>query len=312
MTPLALLRARRASGSKPGHRTDNAHLAMVLEGGGMRGVVSIAMASEFEHRGYTEAFDSVHGSSAGACGAAYFAAGQADYGARIYFEDINNKRFIDMWRPLRGAAIMDKAFLVEDVMVNTKPLRWLELVSRPGFLNIVATAVATGISQEFDTFESREELLGALKASICLPLIAGHTVTLDGTGYVDGGIVQQIALESAAGKGATHAVVLMTRSEGETERPVRRGAEWDALMLRAVYGEALYAAYRARNPGINAIMHAITNGTFRSRSGGIVLVDGVARKSDSTEVSRLCTDSVVLKRAYAEGRARAAAYLDGP
>lgn len=311
MTPRALLEARRASGSKVGYRADDAHLALVLEGGGMRGVVSIAMASEFEHRGYRDAFDSVHGSSAGACAAAYFAAGQADYGARIYFEDINNKRFIDAWRPLRGEAIMDKSFLIDDVMVNIKPLLWSEIVSRPGFLNIVATAAATGIGQQFDTFDSRDELLATLKASICLPLIAGHSVALEGTDFVDGGIVQQIALESAASKRATHAVVLMTRSEVEMERPVRRGPQLDALMLRAVYGQALYAAYRARNPGINSIMHAISDGLFCSRSGINILVDGVARTSDSTEVSRLCTDGETLKRAYAEGRSRAAAYLSG-
>src|ERR1700750_2533864 len=95
VTPQDLLRARGTDGSRRLARNDPFHLALVLEGGGMRGVVCIGMAAGFEQLGFSRCFDSVHGSSAGACGGAYFCSGQALYGGAIYYEDVNNRRFID-------------------------------------------------------------------------------------------------------------------------------------------------------------------------------------------------------------------------
>ena len=70
----------------------------------MRGVVSAGMVSALEELGLTHAFDAVYGSSAGAINAAYFLAGQARLGTTIYYEDINNARFIDLAAPARAAA----------------------------------------------------------------------------------------------------------------------------------------------------------------------------------------------------------------
>jgi predicted patatin/cPLA2 family phospholipase len=87
----------------------------------MRGVVGGGMVSVFEERGYSDAFDSIHGSSAGACAAAYFAARQARMGVEIYYEDINNKRFIDPLRLILGRPAMDRDFLIDIVMRKKKP-----------------------------------------------------------------------------------------------------------------------------------------------------------------------------------------------
>jgi predicted patatin/cPLA2 family phospholipase len=122
-TPRDLLLKRSHDESVRGCRNDGWHLALVFEGGGMRGVVSIAMASAFEDRGLLSAFDSLHGSSAGACGCAYFAAGQSKTGASIYYEDINNKRVINKRRIITARPIMDTDYLVDVVMRSVKPLK---------------------------------------------------------------------------------------------------------------------------------------------------------------------------------------------
>ena len=82
-----LLRLRQDTASACGNRADPYHLALVIEGGGMRGVVSGGMVSALEERALLRCFDSVHGSSAGACAGAYFVAGQARLGTRIFYED---------------------------------------------------------------------------------------------------------------------------------------------------------------------------------------------------------------------------------
>src|SRR5205085_4592843 len=69
---LGLLAARARAG---GARGDGAALALVIEGGGMRGVVSSAMAAAIEARGLTRCLDLVVGTSAGALNGAALLAG---------------------------------------------------------------------------------------------------------------------------------------------------------------------------------------------------------------------------------------------
>src|SRR3982751_2138376 len=111
---IEILRARAARGSRAPHE-DGARIAPAIEGGAMRGVVSAGMVAALEQLGMTHAFDAVYGSSAGAINGAYFLAGQANLGATIYSEDINNRKFIDLARPLRGRPIVDLDFLIEHV-----------------------------------------------------------------------------------------------------------------------------------------------------------------------------------------------------
>src|SRR5262245_41451751 len=94
---IQLLRARVARGSCAPHE-DGVTIALAVEGGAMRGVVSAGMVWALEDLGLTGAFDAIYGSSAGSINAAYFLGGQAGLGTRIYYEDINNARFIDLRR----------------------------------------------------------------------------------------------------------------------------------------------------------------------------------------------------------------------
>src|SRR6185295_17864076 len=89
----------------------------------------------------THAFDAVYGSSGGAINAAYFLAGQARVGSTIYFDDINNARFIDPLRPLRGRSIVDLGFLLDDVAIKRKPLDVGRLLHGATPLSVLATDV---------------------------------------------------------------------------------------------------------------------------------------------------------------------------
>src|SRR3954452_17802375 len=80
-TPIDVLRARRA-GADDQHR-----VALVVEGGCMRGVISAGALTALEHLRLAERFDAVYGVSAGALGGAYMLAGQAALGTSIYFDD---------------------------------------------------------------------------------------------------------------------------------------------------------------------------------------------------------------------------------
>lgn len=63
----------------------------------MRGVVLGAMIAALEKLGFSDCLDAVCGASAGAMAAAYFVAGNASVGATIYYEQINNRHFINVF-----------------------------------------------------------------------------------------------------------------------------------------------------------------------------------------------------------------------
>ncbi len=63
---LRALAARCRTGSRPGARDDGLRIALIIEGGGMRGVISAGMALALDELGLVPAFDAVYGASAGA------------------------------------------------------------------------------------------------------------------------------------------------------------------------------------------------------------------------------------------------------
>jgi len=127
---IELLVARAARGSRPPHN-DGARIALAVEGGAMRGVISAGMVSALESFGLTDAFDAVYGSSAGAINAAYFLAGQATLGTRIYYEDINNTSFIRLGRAAAGRPIVNLSYLLDDVARSRKRLDVARILTSP-------------------------------------------------------------------------------------------------------------------------------------------------------------------------------------
>jgi predicted patatin/cPLA2 family phospholipase len=301
-----VIQCRAKEKSTPRSRTDNFHVALVVEGGGMRGVVAGGMVSALEERCLVDCFDSVHGASAGACAGAYFLTNQASLGTSIYYEDINNKQFISILRPILLRPIMNADFLIDYVMQSVKVLDVDKLITQIGRLNIVTTEADTGQPRIFNRFTSAEHFFRALKASITIPLIAGRWVILEDRKLVDGGMTQQIALQSAVDAGATHILVLMTHRCHELIRPSSdKKVDYERWLIKAIYGQSLADCYSKRNNQINKTVQTILKGVIN----GIAL-DYIARPSESVLVSRLCTDAEILRMAASQSRQIVHKYFD--
>src|SRR5450755_26329 len=105
MTQFAeLLLARR--GTLPGARADDARIALVIEGGGMRGIVAGGAVSALHDLGVTNCCEAVYGASAGAISGAYLLAGTPHAGTRLYTDRLVSGRFIDASRLLRARPVM--------------------------------------------------------------------------------------------------------------------------------------------------------------------------------------------------------------
>lgn len=274
----------------------------------MRGVVSVGMASAFEERGLLDCFDTIHGASAGACGGAYFAAGQAKYGMSVYYEEINNRDFIDKRRALWGKPIMDTSYLIDGVMRGKKPLRVERIIDAPGLLHIVATNANTGEDCDFNTYRDADHFFRILKATITLPLIAGPAVQVGDLSLLDGGVVQPIALKSALDAGASHVIVLMTHKEDDLFRRKRiRDYDYETLALRLVYGKRLADTYCQRNNKTNEIVHFSKKGLTDSGA----FITAIARPTSSIDVHRLSIDGDSLQQACVDARIAAFNFVDG-
>ena len=73
--------------------------ALVIQGGGMRGAFSAGSLIALENLGFAESFDAIYASSSGAINGSYFLAKQSALGTSIYYRDINNSKFINIFRP---------------------------------------------------------------------------------------------------------------------------------------------------------------------------------------------------------------------
>ena len=185
----------------------------------MRGVVSAGMLAALEYLGLLPAFDAVYGTSAGAINGAYFIAGQAAYGATIYYEDINNSQFISYLRLLRGCPAVSLDYLFEDVIGRAKRLDWQRVLNSSIELRPVATSVRRARPVALGGFATREELFTCLKASARIPLIAGPPVAIGDDAYLDGSLYASIPFRQALEDGCTHILALLTRPLGQAPRP---------------------------------------------------------------------------------------------
>jgi predicted patatin/cPLA2 family phospholipase len=162
------------TGSVPGQRSDGLKVGLVIESGAMSGVVSAGMLAALEYLGFLTAFDVVYGSSAGAINGAYFVAGQAGTGAALYYENINNSRFMNPLRFLCGAPPLSLNFLFEQAMTQEKSLDWRKVVQSPIELVPMGSSVKTGKAVLLRGAQSRESLFQRLKASAQFPFLGRH------------------------------------------------------------------------------------------------------------------------------------------
>jgi predicted patatin/cPLA2 family phospholipase len=253
------LRERVARGSRRPH-DDGVSIALVVEGGAMRGVISAGMVWALEDLGLVDAFDAIYGSSAGAINAAYFLAGQAGLGTSIYYEDINNARFIDLRRPVYGRPIVNLGFLLDDVAIRRKALAVPKVLASATPLTVLATDVETRQPAALNGFTDAADLFGALRASATMPVMAGRPHVYHGRAYLDASLSEPIPVPTAERDGHTHVLALLTRVGGMRPQPSAFDRYFVGPRLRRV-SPALAEQYLRRATPYAELMHQIDAGT---------------------------------------------------
>ncbi len=184
---LEVLRERTESGSVPGGRRDRHRVALVIEGGGMRGVVSAGMTAALERLGLTPCFDLVVGASAGAINGAALIAGVARDGAATYHGPLASRSFVNPARVLRGRPVIDVNYVLNYASSGLDMARHDRVVASPVALHCVAVRVETARSEVFSGMRTKRELWDALLASSRMPWAGGAPIEIGGGRYLDGG-----------------------------------------------------------------------------------------------------------------------------
>lgn len=242
-----------AARARSGSRSDGHRVALVVEGGGMRGVVSAAMTAALEDLGLTECFDLVVGTSAGALNAAAMLAGVAGGCMHEYSAGFAGREFINPARLLLGRPAVDVEFVLDYTSIGLDADRHARALASEVELHCVATEVTTAEPTDLTGMSTVEELRGALLATSRLPWVGGHPFPFRGGRYLDGGLTQPVPVPTALTAGATHVLVLLTRALGAVPPPPGLADRIVEGRLRGL-NPALVTAYRRRDAACLAML----------------------------------------------------------
>ena len=212
---LQLLHHRRRTKSPltPTHlqprAADNSKVALVVEGGGMRGCVTAGSVAALQYLGLEDTIDVIYGSSAGTVIGAYFNTRQLPFfGPEIYYDSLTTagNTFIDTKRLLRavglgmidprlakdvitrrnnGKSVLNLDFLLNETLQHRKPLDWEKFTQMQTVqpLKVVASNLKTNdiivLEMANGGFNNIQELSKCMHASCLIPGIAGPLININ-------------------------------------------------------------------------------------------------------------------------------------
>jgi len=224
---LAEIRQRRDAPSRlePACRRGT-RLGLVVEGGAMRGAISMAYLAALERQRMNTVFDDIFAESAGAVNAAYFVSGQAETGLELYRRAARSPGFLHKWR-LHGILDLDAVF--EPIADGELSLDCDRLRRSPTVVTVSLTDCAHGEPATLVLEGSDERIRTILKATSAVVPYYNRAVLLEGRGFVDGGIADPVPVLRAIEAGCSHILVLLTRPEDYRPRRLRF---WERALTR--------------------------------------------------------------------------------
>ena len=267
--------------------SDTQNTALVLEGGGLRGVFTFGVLDCFMEHGIT--FPFIVGVSAGACNGLSYMSGQKGRAKKTNIDLLDKYHYIGFKYLVKQGCIMDYKLLFEDFPNTVIPYNFDSYFQNPSRFVIVTTNCQTGQAEYFEEKTSSERLMKIVRASSSLPFVS--TITdVDGTPMLDGGIVDSIPIQYALEQGYENIVVVLTRNKGYRKKP---GSMKAAKLFYRKY-PALQKALSERNAVYNRTMDLIES---LEDQGKITVI----RPHKPVEVGRMEKDIAKLTALYEEG-----------
>ena len=182
--------------------------ALVVEGGAIRSIFSAGLLDGFLQNNFNP-FDCFIGVSAGASNLSFFLAGMQGRAYQAYLNSVQHPQFINLPRFLMGGHLLDMDWLFNS-QISTELEDVIAPLSDVNF-HVAMTQVDNGESVFHRGMNL--ELLSALKASMCLPLLYRGFPEYGGVQMTDGGIANGIPVDEAIRQGATKIMVIRSRHQ---------------------------------------------------------------------------------------------------
>lgn len=185
--------------------------ALVLEGGGMRGVFTCGVLDNFIERGIR--FPYVIGVSAGACNGLSYMSWQRERAKFSNIDMLERYHYIGLKHLLTKRNIMDFDLLFERFPEEILPYDYEAYFQNPATFEMVTTNCLTGRAMYLSEHKDKHRLVNIARASSSLPFVC-PIVNVDGQPMLDGGIVDSIPYQRAFELGYKNVVVILTRNQG--------------------------------------------------------------------------------------------------
>ncbi len=186
--------------------------ALVLEGGGMRGVFTSGVLDAFMKHGLR--FRYVVAVSAGACNGLSYMSAQPRRARMSNIDMLVKYDYIGVRHLVTQGCIFDPELLYDRFPNELIPYDYDTYFSNGALYEMVVTNCLTGRAEYLSEHGGdRQRLIDIARASSSLPYVS-RIVTVDGKPCLDGGIVDSIPVERAFATGHDRCVVVLTRNRG--------------------------------------------------------------------------------------------------
>lgn len=247
--------------------------ALVLEGGGMRGMFSAGVFEAFLQHELT--FPYITAVSAGACNILSYMSHQPMRTRKIIENYVGTKPYFSINNYLRTGSLFGWDFIFDTLPKKLLPFDYETYANYPGELHVGTTDIKTG--EAVWHYNKRAEIaFESVIASASLPFLA-PIVNIDNRPLLDGAIVSPIPIDKAIEAGYEKFVVVLTRNEG-----YRKKGSVPKLLLKAWYSQypKLWEAMQNRPNLYNEQLERIEQ---MERDGKVIII----RPEKPLEIARL-------------------------
>ena len=262
--------------------------ALVLEGGGMRGVFTAGVLDFFIDKKIT--FDNVTGVSAGAGHAVSYLSSQRERAYRVNVDYLDDKRYCSLRSLITTGDLFGADMLYKEIPEKLNKYDYDAYLMQNAVFRAVVTDCETGRA-EYPVIREMHNDIQYVRASASLPFVS-RMVDIGGGKFLDGGISDPIPFEHMIDLGCNKVVTVLTRPYGYRKKS-SVGGNLAAAMLYPKY-KRLREAMRDRAELYNSTLDALEEAEAMNEVF-------VIRPPASLGIGRLEKNKTSLERAYRLG-----------
>ena len=193
--------------SEKEYKNNNNEVALVLEGGAMRGLYTAGVLDVFMENDLK--VNTIFGVSAGALFGINYKSGQIGRALRYNLKYAHDKRYMGMYSLLTTGDVMNREFCFNKLVYELDPLDFETYNSSDVKFYAVVTNVETGKAEYIEISDAKRDM-EYLRASGSMPFVS-NLVEINGNKYLDGAVADPIPYKKALDMGYEKFIVIQTR-----------------------------------------------------------------------------------------------------